>query len=218
MTASEQGTRSAPVGTETDPPTRVLRQLLVVVGLGLLLGGATSLAQGLLPIALRPFANSASGWTLLTAGAVAASRARTRPSALFGAASFVALVLGYQLMSTLRGFPTSETLFLVIGVIVGPFVGVAASWLRRAGARAAIGCGVLSGIALGEGAYGLIEVCATTGWVYWTLISVAGLALLFVTLLRGPRAPRASLLTVGLTALVAVSFFFSYAAIGELAL
>lgn len=218
MTSSEHGTRFASVETENSAPTRVWRQLVVVAGLGLLLGAATSFAQGFLPDALRPFANSASGWTLLTAGAVAASRARTRPSALFGAASFVALVLGYQLTSTLRGFPTRETLFLVIGVIVGPFVGVAASWLRHAGARMAIGCGVLSGIALGEGAYGLIQISATTGWIYWTLITIAGLTLLIVTLLRGSRTPRASLLTVGLTALVALSFSFSYAAIGELAL
>lgn len=218
MTASEQGTRSASVESQTDPPARVLRQLVVVAGLGLLLGAATSFAQGFLPDALRPFANSASGWTLLTAGAVAASRATTRPSALFGAASFVALVLGYQLMSTLRGFPTTETLFLVIGVVVGPFVGVAASWLRRADARGAIGCGVLSGIAVGEGAYGLIRVSETTGWVYWTLITIAGLGLMLVTLLRGTTTTRARLLTVGLTAVVALVFFFSYAAIGELAL
>lgn len=216
MAASKQDVGSTSIETETTPPDRVLRQLLVVAGLSLLLGAATSFAQTFLPDALRPFANSASGWTLLTAGAVAASHARTRPSAVFGAASFVALVLGYQFTSTLRGFPTSETLFLVIGVIVGPFVGVAASWLRHAGARAAIGCGVLSGIALGEGAYGLIQISATTGWIYWTLVTIAGLALLVATLLRGPRTPRAGLLTVGLTALVAVSFFFSYTTIGQL--
>lgn len=32
----------------------------------LLLGGLTSVAQGVLPDAVRPLANSVSGWTLLT--------------------------------------------------------------------------------------------------------------------------------------------------------
>lgn len=120
-------TDTAPDG----PRFRVLRQLLIVAGVSVLLGAATSFAQTVLPDALRPFSNSASGWTVLTAGVVAACRARAKSSALLGAASFAALVLGYQLMSTLRGSPTSETVFLVIGLIVGPFVGVAASWFSR---------------------------------------------------------------------------------------
>ena len=101
-----------------------------------LLGGATSFAQTFLPDALRPFANSASGWTLLTALVVGLCRARTLASAVLGAASFALLVLGYQYVSGLRGFPTDETLFLIVGLVVGPFVGVAASWLTRGGWRA----------------------------------------------------------------------------------
>lgn len=47
-------TSSASVDTENSAPTRVRRQLVVVAGLGLLLGAATSFAQGLLPDALCP--------------------------------------------------------------------------------------------------------------------------------------------------------------------
>jgi hypothetical protein len=206
------------VEPSTRPALRLLLQLALVAGAGLVLGAATSLAQTVLSDALRPFANSASGWTLLTAVSVAACRAGWKPSALYGAAGLVALVLGYQVMSTLRGFPTDETLFLLIGVVVGPFVGVAASWLARDGLRASIGCGLLAGIALGEGAYGLLVISATTGWFYWTAIGVAGAALLITTLVRRATTARARLLTIGLTALVAIVFFLAYNGIGQIML
>jgi len=199
----------------SDPAVRRLPVLLLLVVLAsLLLGAATSFAQTFLPDALGPFANSASGWTLLTALAVAACRVRTAPSAVFGAASFVALVLGYQAMSTLRGFPTSETLFLAVGLVVGPFVGAAAAWLRRGGVRAAVACGALAGIAIGEGAYGLLVVAATTGWFSWTLIGAAGLGLLAHTALRRLGTWRLRLLAVGLVLGTAVAFCCSYTVIG----
>jgi hypothetical protein len=52
------------------PPRRWLHlgvRLAVVVAVSLVLGGLTSFAQGVLPDELRPLANSASGWTILTA-------------------------------------------------------------------------------------------------------------------------------------------------------
>ena len=71
---------------------------------------------------------------------------------------------------------------------------------------------------IGEGAYGLIQVSASTGWFYWTLISIAGLAILSATITRGTRNASARLLAVGLTTLVAVAFFFTYTAAGTLTL
>jgi hypothetical protein len=186
-----------------------------VVAASLALGGATSFLQTVLPGWLAPFANSASGWTLLTALLVAACRARTGPSALLGAVGFVALVLGYQVVSGLRGFPTSEELFLVVGVLAGPVVGIAASWLRRPGLRAALGAGVLGGIALGESAYGLLVVAATTGWIFWTLLGAAGIGLLATAASR--RAQRGyRVLAPALGSAVAVLFLVAYSGIGRL--
>ena len=185
-------------------------QLVLVVLVAAVLGGTTSFAQGFLPDALRPFANSASGWTLLTALTVALCRARTVPSAVFGAGAFAALVLGYQVVSGLRGYPTDETLFLVVGIVVGPFIGVAASWLHRDQWRAAIGCAVLAGVALGEGAFGLLLLSEWTGWFYWTAIGLAGLGLLAHTLLRRVHARRTRIGAIVLTALVGAAFFGAY--------
>lgn len=194
----------------------VLRQFALVALGSLVLGGLTSYAQTFLPDALRPFANSASGWTLLTALMVGLFRARTAPSAVFGATSFVLLVLGYQFVSGLRGFPTSETLFLIIGVVVGPFVGVAASWLHRGGWRSILGCGVLAGIAVGEGAYGLIMVMESTGWFYWTLIGLVGVAVLVHVVVCRLHVTSARVVAVALVAVVAVVFFFAYLAAGRI--
>lgn len=204
----------------TSPRAAAMRRVVVLLGqfalvaLGsAVLGGLTSFAQTFLPEALLPFANSASGWTLLTALMVGFCRARTAPSAVFGATSFVLLVLGYQVVSGLRGFPTNETLFLIVGLVVGPFVGVAASWLHRGGWRSIIGCGVLAGIALGECAYGLILVLESTGWFYWTVIGIVGIALTTHTAVRRVRATWARGVLIGLVAAVAVAFFIAYSSL-----
>ena len=106
---------------------RALARCGLVLVLSFLLGGLTSYAQGFLPSALSSFANSASGWTVLTALLVYAARLRTAPSAVLGAASFVLLVLGYTAAAHLRGYVYDPVLFSLVGVVAGPFVGVAAS-------------------------------------------------------------------------------------------
>lgn len=179
----------------------------IVAVLSFLLGGLTSYAQGFLPDAFVSFANSASGWTVLTALLVYWSRARTVPAAVLGAASFVLLVLGYMAAAQVRGFVYDPLHFTVVGVVVGPFVGVAASWLRATGVRAALGTALLAGIGLGEAVYGLTIIRETTSPVYWTVIGVAGLALMAVMLVRRVRgALPVALACGGPVALVAVFY------------
>lgn len=180
-----------------------------VVLASLLLGGLTSFAQSSLG-PLDPLANSSSGWTLLTALIIWFAREPTLPSAVFGPVSFVALVLGYTAAAALRGLTYNPLMFGVIGLVVGPFVGVAVAWLRCRGPRAAAGAALLSGIAVGEGLYGLIVVSRSTGWFYWTAIAVLGIALLVVTLVKRSVAARDVLLGAGGTALVAVAFYATY--------
>lgn len=189
-------------------------RLGIALVLSFLLGGLTSYAQGFLPDAFASFANSASGWTVLTAALVYWSRARTGPAAVLGAASFVLLVLGYMVASQVRGLVYDPLLFSVVGVVAGPFVGVTASWLRATGLRAAFGGALLAGIGVGEGVYGLTVVGDTTSPVYWTLIGVAGLALLAGLLVRRIRGALPVALAVGGTAVVAVAFHIAYTSLG----
>lgn len=166
---------------------------LAVVGASLLLGGLTSWAQGVLPDALASFANSPSGWTVLTALVVAAARPTLAWGAALGVASFVSLVLGYTIASELRGLSYSPVLWGVVGVIAGPFVGAAAAAVvRRHTVQAALGAGALAGVLIADGIYGLSVVRGSTSAVYWSLCLVAGAVLIGVTALRlGTRAAAA---------------------------
>lgn len=191
---------------------------VVVLVASFLLGGLTSYAQGFLPDAAAPFANSAIGWTLLTAFLVAWAardpRTRTWHAAVLGAASFVLLTLGYTVAADLRGFFYDPTLFGVVGLVVGPFVGVAAAWLWRTGVHSALGTALLAGIGLGESVYGLTTVVETTGATYWLVIGVVALVLLVGMLARRLRGALPVTLAVAGTAVVATAFVVAYRALG----
>jgi hypothetical protein len=200
----------APARFAMSSVARIGGKVLLLAGAALLLGGLTSFAQGALPDALRPLANSASGWTIPTALLVWALRERAGVSAAFGALAFELLVLGYVLVSQLRGIPDSEVVFLAIGLVGGPVVGAAAAWLHERGWRPAVGAGVLAGVMLGDAAWGLGVVLASTGWIYWTVVGALGLALLVaVALGRGLRR-RDLLLAAGTTLATAAAFLAVY--------
>lgn len=185
----------------------------VLLAVSIALGGATSLAQGLLPRALQPFANSASGWTILTALLVWTARRGLLLSAFLGAGSFVALVLGYSWVSNQRGFPFSPLFWSAIGVLVGPWVGVAAAALHQRGRWAAAGTGVLAGILVGDGVYGLTMLAATTGQTYWVIVGSLGVALLVTMAVRRLRDARLVLLAIGSAAAVALLMNAAFAAL-----
>jgi hypothetical protein len=214
--ARDVPTRTSVAQDASTRPT-VLAQVArfgAVVALSFLLGGLTSYAQGFLPDAFASFANSASGWTVLTALLVYWSRARTAPAAVLGAVSFVLLVLGYMVASQVRGLVYDPMLFSVVGVVVGPFVGVAASWLRASGVRAALGTALLAGIGIGEAAYGLTIIGDTTSPVYWTVTGVAGVALLGGIVVRRIRGAFPAALAAGGAVALAAAFYAAYSSLG----
>ncbi|GAA4725642.1 hypothetical protein APR04_001141 [Promicromonospora umidemergens] len=206
MTTDTQATSTR--AAVSRPPVRIA----VVVVLSFLLGGLTSYAQGgFLPDALSSFANSGSGWTLLTVLLVYWSRARAVPAAVLGAVSFVLLVLGYMVAHQMRGFVYDPVHYSIVGVVLGPFVGVAAAWLRATGVRAAISTALLAGIALGECVHGLTIIRETTSPVYWTVIGIAGLALMAWTLVRRIRGALPVALASGGPLVVAAAFYLAFA-------
>lgn len=214
MSATRRSAGARPATTRA-----VVGRGAVVAVLSLLLGGATNLAQTVLPGAAAPFANSASGWTFLTVLLVAWSRLRTRPAAVLGAVSFVLLVLGYTVVTDLRSLHYNPMLFGVVGVIAGPFVGAATAWLREDPLRAAAGTALLAGIGVGESLYGLTHVADTTEPHYWVVVGVLGLVLL-AGMLAGQkvRGPRPVALALAGTAVVAGAFVLAYANLHRVAL
>lgn len=189
--------------------------MLVVVGglLGLAGGGLTSFAQTVLPPALAPAANSSGGWTLLTVLVVALLRLRPAWSAAAATVCFTTLTLGYQLVSTMRGYPTSEAFFLLAGLVVGPFVGAATAWLHDHGWRPAAAAALLGGIGVGEGVFGLVVVASSTSPVWWVLEIAGGVALAVVVCVRRTTGAGQRLLVLGGVAAVATAFLGAYSAL-----
>ena len=187
----------------------------VVAASSLLCGAITFLAQGFLPDAVNSFANSASGWTLVTVLLLTGVRAGPAAAALLGATSFVLLTVGYAGAAQLRGLHYDPTMFAVVGVVVGPLVGVATSWLRAVPPwRPALGTALLAGIGVGEASYGLTTVAGTTSPVYWWLIGVVAHALLGTMLLRRIHGMLWKALVVLGTFLTAAAFLLTYRWIG----
>lgn len=183
-----------------------------VVAASFVLGGLTAWAQLHLPDAFASFANSCSGWALLTAVLVAWACPPLGWGALLGVASFVLLVQGYAFASHLRGHAYDPTFWSVVGVLAGPFVGAAAAAVvGRHPVRIALGAGALAGVLLADGIYGLTVIADTTSTVYWSLCLVGATVLLSLTALRlrsatalGWLLGTAAAATVALTAAYAV--------------
>jgi len=184
---------------------RIVLMGVSITAASLVLGGLTSLAQGFLPEGLSPFANSISGWTIITAAVIWFSQARWPWTPLFGALSFIALLVGYALVSTARGFDYVPTTWLLIAIVAGPLVGIAAGWLREGdGRKVALGTGFLAGILIGDGIRGLLVVADTTGWLYWILSIATGLALAADVALSRLHTRRLVGLVIGATVVSAV--------------
>lgn len=187
----------------------------VVAVSSFLVGAVTLLAQGFLPDALTSFANSASGWTLVTVLLLTCTLVRPAIAAVLGATSFVLLTLGYAAAAPLRDLFYDPTLFALVGVAVGPFVGVATAWLRAVRPwQAALGTALLAGIGVGEAVYGLTAVADTTSPVYWVLIGAAAVALLIGMLIRRIGGVLWKLLTLIGTGVTAGAFVLAYDALG----
>jgi hypothetical protein len=188
-----------------------------IVGGSLILGALTSFAQGVLPDWLRSFANSPSGWALLTVVMISLRRPRLLPAAGLGAVSFVVLVLGYTLASELRGLTYSPLTWGAIGLVAGPVIGWStAAVLESRPLLRVLGSSLLAGVALTDAVYGLTVVADTTSPVYWLIVGAAGVIFLGLVAVRGRLRWRHVAVQAGLTVMWVAIGSASYAALGWL--
>jgi len=185
----------------------------VVVTAALALGVLTACAQGWLPQQMGSLANSAGSWAL-AACALSLLATSDRLAAVFGCASLLGLLVGYVLGVQMLGYPSSHSMVLFWGgaaLLAGPLLGVSAYWVKtRRDVRAAIGVGVVSGVLVGEGIYGLTRIADTTYPPYWWGEIVVGLVLLLTVAWRRLVGFRALAVSVALTVLVALAFVAVY--------
>ncbi|GAA2042390.1 hypothetical protein GCM10009819_31010 [Agromyces tropicus] len=183
--------------------------MVLVATVALVLGGLTSWGQLLLPAETASLANSAGGWTIPTAILVVVLARGYPEAAVQGAVAFVALTLGYAVVSGWRDLPFDPSTWAVVGLVAGPVVGTAAHALRRRGRRLALGTAVLAGILVGEGVYGLTVVAETTSPVWWSIeLAVGALVLAFGALRVRPWG--LALVAATGTVLVAAAFWSAF--------
>lgn len=163
-------------------------------------GGLTPFAQQYLPAWINSLSNSVGGWTAPAFLLVWLSRARPLLAVILGVVAFEVLVEAYGIVSIWRGyyFATGfSSSWSVIGLAVGPVIGVAAS-LARYGRPVwrVLGVAVPAAVLVGEGVWALRNVADTTSPVYWTLEIVVGTGVMVVALLRARLRWSAALVCV----------------------
>ncbi|GAB3270845.1 DUF6518 family protein [Kineosporia babensis] len=145
--AASQPTSALPTTVNATPD---IAAATGVATLSFILGAATSYAQGFLPSSVNSLANSHTGWALITVVLIWAVRARPVLAAMLGAGSFVLLTVGYTFGAAIRGYTYDPSFYSLIGLIAGPFIGLAAAWLRERDLRGALATATLTGIAVSE--------------------------------------------------------------------
>lgn len=168
----------------------------VSVGLlGMTLGVITAYGQGWLPHEVGSLANSVGSWAMV-AFLLALLGPTRRIAAMLGFLTLITLLFGYVLGASVRGDPSSTSLiafWVLASLVAGPALGLSAYWVRTdRGHLAAVGVGVVSGVLLGEGVYGLTYIADTTYPPYWWSQIIVGVILLgYVAARRLPQpGPR----------------------------
>jgi hypothetical protein len=151
-------------------PTSAANATLVAVIGGLVVGALTSPLQGWLADSASSLANSAGTWSLF-AFLVAKRSPKVAIGAGVAAISLAMCELGYVISTEVRGGSnaiSTVVFWIAAAFLAGPPLGVAATWSRQSNPRRrGAGFGVMSGVLLGEGIYGLIQISDTTDWRYW---------------------------------------------------
>jgi hypothetical protein len=184
----------------------------VLVGLiaGLVVGALTSPLQGWLSDSASSLANSAGTWSLVAFLAARRSH-EMMVGALVAAVTLAMCEVGYVLATEVRGGSnaTSTVMFwIAAAVLAGPPIGVAATWTRQSHPpRRGAGFGVINGVLVGEGIYGLTKIRDTTDWRYWT-VEIAVAAGIAAWLAWRDRSVAAIGSCIGVTCAAAVVVYF----------
>lgn len=183
--------------------------MLVVILTGTGLGVLTAYAQAWLPEPVGSLANSSGPWCVVAVLLALLATSRLR-AAVCGALALGTLLAGYVFGSAVRGNSSSTGLiafWILAAVLVGPLLGVAAHWVRsKRPILSAMGAGGISGLFVGEGAYGLKYISGSTYPPYWWAEITVGVALLVWTATQRLRRPHLVALAMGLSLMVSAAF------------
>jgi hypothetical protein len=178
---------------------------LLVVAVALGLGALTDLGQAWLPQSSASLANSGASWAAV-AFVLALLATGTGRAILWGLLGLAGLVGGYYLTAISRHVPESPAsirFWFLAAVIIGPLLGLAASWVRRGSpVTAALGTGAAAGLLGGESVYGLTSIAGSTSSLYWSIQLAVAIALLIALDAWRVREPAPIVLSVVTAAVV----------------
>jgi hypothetical protein len=198
-----------------ETPATAWRAVAIALLGALLVGGLTSFAQKYLPPAVNSLSNSAGGWTAFTFLLIWLSRARPLLAGILGIVAFEALTEAYGLVTGWRGYaatPPFGSIWSLVGLLAGPVLGVAASFVRYASPLwRVLGVAVLAAVLVGEGVHGLVALLDTTSPLYWWVEVVAGVGFLVAALIVNRLRPARTVLAVAIAAVGTALFFLACA-------
>jgi hypothetical protein len=196
-----------------------LRPLQTAIGVGAVLlisavtGALTPYGEVHLPSSISAAANSSGPWAITAFASIYFSRIRGLGAALLGATSLVVMNLfffvsfehrvGHYLHSYIE-------FWIAIAILVGPLVGLCASWLRsNAPVLREIGVAAPASILIGEGVFMLVRLPGVS--TVYALASVVVGAILFL-LLAGLRLDRIVRVVISflICGIASVAFFEIY--------
>jgi hypothetical protein len=191
---------------------RTIGAFAFVAAISALAGGLTPLGEHYLPGSLQTMANSSGSWTLIAFAAIYLSNLRGRFAAAAGALSFVTMDAAFYAAFTNVGYYPKHYLafWIIVAVVIGPLVGLSASWLRSPSLiRRSVGAAAPTSVLIGEGFYMLAALRGASD--RYAVASIVVGVLLFVAFAAWRlRTLRAILVSGALCALGALAFFVIY--------
>jgi Family of unknown function (DUF6518) len=204
---------SAPIRQSSEALLSTRSIVLIVLAIAALVGQLTPIGERILPESLSSMANSSGPWAMIVITSVYFSRLTGWRGALLAAAAFVVMDgCFYAVFDLLGGYYPRHylTFWVIVGLVIGPLVGLCASWLRSSRPRLQeIAVAAPSAILVGEGIFMLVRLPGVS--VVYSVASIVVGVLLFVALaaLFLRRPPRIAI-SLGVSILASVAFLEIY--------
>jgi Family of unknown function (DUF6518) len=192
---------------------RSLGAVALVLGVAAVTGTLTPFGEIHLPRSINAAANSSGPWAMIAFASVYLSRARGAFAATLGACSLVVMDLFFFVAFELRvGHYLHSYLafWLTIAILVGPLVGLCASWLRsRRMSLRAISIAAPSSVLVGEGIFMLVRLPGVST-VYAVASVVVGVLLFAILSALRLRGMRWIVMSAAMCGVAAVAFYAVY--------
>jgi hypothetical protein len=187
--------------------------IVIIVAASALTGMLTPIGEQLLPHAVRSMANSSGPWAMVAFAAIYFGSLRSWRAAAMGVVSFLTMDLSFFVVFESLGmhYPHHFLAFWMgVGILIGPVIGLAASWLRADNiVSRVVAVAEIPAVLVGEGVFMLVRLPGEST-VYAIASLVVGVGLFVVASRYLLRRARPIALGIAMSLGGAAAFFFVY--------